>query len=77
MIYNLIPKFHVRHKGFSFHDPRKSDKGADKELIYTLQELKLQGIKIRDGVAFSQYSQAQCFGINLSDFGKMPKYCVA
>ena len=25
----------------------------------TLQELKLQGIKIRDGVVFSRYSRAQ------------------
>ena len=67
----------MRHKGFSFHGPRKSDKGADKELICTLQKLKLQGIKFRDGVVFSQFSQVQCFAINLSDFGKMPKYCVA
>ena len=39
----------------------------------TLQELKLQGIKIRDGVGFSRYSRAQWFGTNLSDFGKVPK----
>ena len=39
----------------------------------TLQELKLQGIKIRDGVVFSRYSRAQCFAIKLSDFGTMPK----
>ena len=38
----------------------------------TLQELKLQGIKICDGVVFSRYSRVQCFAINLSDFGKMP-----
>ena len=35
---------------------------------FTLQELKLQGIKIRDGVVFSRYSRAQCFAIKLSDF---------
>ena len=35
----------------------------------TLQELKLRGIKSRDGVVFSQYSRAQCFAIKLSDFG--------
>ena len=29
------------------------------EALYNLQELKLQGIKIRDGVVFSQYSRAQ------------------
>ena len=29
--------------------------------LITLQELKLQGIKIRDGVVFSRYSRAQCF----------------
>ena len=40
---------------------------------FTLQESKLQGIKIRDGIVFSQYSQAQCFAINLSDFGNLPK----
>ena len=39
----------------------------------TLQELKLQGIKICDGVVFSRYSRAQCFAIHLSDFGKLPK----
>ena len=37
-------------------------------ILITLQELKLQGIKIRDGVVFSRYSRAQCFSINLSDF---------
>ena len=37
------------------------------------RNLKLQGIKIRDGVVFSWYSRAQCFTINLSDFGYMPK----
>ena len=36
----------------------------------TLQELKLQGIKVRDGVVFSRYSLDQCFAINLSDFTK-------
>ena len=29
------------------------------KMILTLQELKLQGIKIRDGVVFSRYSRAQ------------------
>ena len=37
-----------------------------------LQELKLQGIKICDGVVFSRYSRAQCFAIKLSDFGNLP-----
>ena len=32
--YNLFPKFHVRHEGFSFYAPRKSDEGADTDLIY-------------------------------------------
>ena len=40
---------------------------------FTLQELKLQGIKIRDGVVFSRYSLAQCFAMNLSNFSKLPK----
>ena len=40
----------------------------------TLQELKLQGIKIRDGVIFSRYSWYQWFRINLSDFGKLNKH---
>ena len=40
---------------------------------HTLQELKLQDIKIRDGVAFSRYSRAQCFAINLSDFDNLLK----
>ena len=35
----------------------------------TLQELKLQGIKIHDGVVFSVYSWAQCFAIHVSVFG--------
>ena len=46
---------------------------ASGEFQATLQELKLQGIKIRDGVVFSRYSRAQCFAINLSDFGKVLK----
>ena len=37
----------------------------------TLQELELQGIKIRDGVVFSRYSRDQYFAINLSDFGTL------
>ena len=36
MIYNLSPKFPVRHVGFSFYGLRKSDKGADTDLIYNL-----------------------------------------
>ena len=32
MIYDLFPKFYVRHEGFSFYGPRKSDEGADKIL---------------------------------------------
>ena len=39
----------------------------------TLQELKLQGIKICDGVVFSWHSRAQWFATNLSDFGKLSK----
>ena len=41
MIYNLFPKFHVRHDGFSFYGHRKSDEGADTDLItnYTLTTL--------------------------------------
>ena len=39
MIHNLSPKFHVRHVGFSFYGPRKSDKGADADLIATLIDL--------------------------------------
>ena len=35
MIYNLSPKFHVRHVGFSFYGLRKSDKGADTDLVYS------------------------------------------
>ena len=33
MIYNLFPKFLVRHEGFSFYSPRKSDEAADTDLI--------------------------------------------
>ena len=36
MIYNLSPKFHVRHEGLSFYGPRKSDEGADTDLIYII-----------------------------------------
>ena len=32
MIYNFFPIFHVKHEGFSFYGPRKSDKGADTDL---------------------------------------------
>ena len=31
----LFPKFNVRHEGFSFYGPRKSDWGADTDVIYT------------------------------------------
>ena len=34
MIYNLFPKFHVKHWGFLFYGPRKSEEGADTDLIY-------------------------------------------
>ena len=34
VIYNLFPKFHAMQEGFSFYGPRKSDKGADTNLIY-------------------------------------------
>ena len=34
LIYSLIPKFHVKHEGFSFFGPRKSDKGADTAIIF-------------------------------------------
>ena len=34
MIHNLFLKYHVRHKGFSFYGSRKSDEGADTDLIY-------------------------------------------
>ena len=33
MIYNLFPKFYMRHEGFLFYGPRKSDEGADTDLI--------------------------------------------
>ena len=49
-----------------------SDRFRSEESCHTLQELKLQGIKIRDGVVFSQYPRAQCFAINLSDFHNSP-----
>mgnify|MGYP001796792324 FL=1 len=35
MIYNLFQKFHVKHEGFSSYGPRKSDEGADTDLIYS------------------------------------------
>ena len=36
MIYNLFPKFQVRHEGFSFYGPRNLDEGADIDLIYNV-----------------------------------------
>ena len=33
VICDLFPKFHVRHERFSFYGPRKSDEGADTDLI--------------------------------------------
>ena len=40
----------------------------------TLQELKLQGTQIRDGVVLSRYSQNKWFANNLSTFwtGEQP-----
>ena len=34
MTYDLFPKFHAKHEGFSFNGPRKSDDGAHTDLIY-------------------------------------------
>ena len=34
MIYNLFPKFQMRHEWFSFYGLRMSDEGADTVLIY-------------------------------------------
>ena len=39
MIYNLFPRFNVRHEGFSFYGHRKSDRAADTDLIYFLLAL--------------------------------------
>ena len=39
---------------------------------FTLQELKLQGIKICDGVVFSQYLRVQCFANDLSRYFLAP-----
>ena len=36
MIYNLFPLFHVKHEGLPFYSPRKSDEGADIDLINNL-----------------------------------------
>ena len=36
MIYNLFPKFQMRHEGFSFYGLRLSDEGGDTDLIYNL-----------------------------------------
>ena len=30
----LSPKFQMRHERFSFYDPRRSDEGADTDLLY-------------------------------------------
>ena len=35
-IYNLFSKFHVRHEGFEFYDPRNSDEEADTDLLYII-----------------------------------------
>ena len=34
MIYNLAPKFHVRHERFLFYGPRKLEEGTDSDLIH-------------------------------------------
>ena len=33
VIYNLFPKFHVNHERFSFYGHRKSEEGADSDVI--------------------------------------------
>ena len=33
MIYNLFPKFHVKHERFSFYGHRKPEEGADTDVI--------------------------------------------
>ena len=34
VIHNLFPKFYVRYEGYLFHGPRKSEEGADTDLIH-------------------------------------------
>ena len=51
VIYCLLPKFQVRLEGFQFYSLRKSDKGADTDLIY--ESVCLLTIKIaRLGIAW-------------------------
>ena len=33
VIYNLFPKFHMRHEEFSFNGPRKPDEGGDTDTL--------------------------------------------
>ena len=35
-MYNLFPKLHMRHEGFSFYGPKNSKEWADTILIYLL-----------------------------------------
>ena len=61
MIYNLFPKFHVRHKGFSFHGPRNKDQGADPDLILIFADLrfKFSTILIIEFICLSQDQATQ------------------
>ena len=47
-----------------------------KQVLYTLQGPKLQGIKIRDVVVFSRYSKAKCFANDLSIFCALAQVAV-
>ena len=40
LIYNIFPKFQMRHDGFSFYDWKLWDLGADTDLIYFLRALQ-------------------------------------
>ena len=61
MVYNLFPKLHVRHKEFSFYGPRKSDEGADTDLIFA--SLILDG---RDSKLNTQLNKYQVCKKNLT-----------
>ena len=59
MIFNLFPKFHVRHEGFSFYGPK-----ADPDLIHNFCWPYLQSFVIQCSECFRGQAK-KCFDQNV------------
>ena len=64
MIYNLLPKFHMKHEGLLFYGLRQSDEGTDTDILYFSWPFDTSNKinHIRDWDGFScQYGHYDCW----------------